>query len=231
MQRNIEVLNGLVVGYKREGRCRYDPQVKQELIGQCTMHGVSVASMAMKNGVNANLRRTWITRSQSGNTVAVKRAVCETTMHGAQTFVPGQVQVQASAYCAAIVMPTKPGGAASKSPAAQMRIQVQLPNKISVDLGQARMDELSGIMQMLSHLPCSRWIRAESCTSTATPLISAKHQRAGKPGRTWPRTERVCASRVCVRQPTQGPHQNPGARSQRVLAAAKTTPGRTIRLA
>ena len=165
-------MNGLVVGYKREGRCRYDPQVKQELIGQCTMPGVSVASMAMKNGVNANVPRTWITRSQRSNTVAGNRAVCETTMHGAQTFVP--VQVQAGAYCAAIAMPTKPGGAASKSPAAQMRIQVQLPNKISVDLGQARMDELSGIMQMLSHLPCSRWIRAESCSSTATPLISTK---------------------------------------------------------
>ena len=52
-------------------------------------------------------------------------------------------------------MLTKACGGASKSSAVSMRIQVQLPNGISVDLGQARMEELSGVMQMLSHLPCS----------------------------------------------------------------------------
>jgi hypothetical protein len=50
MQRNSEVLNGLVVGHKRDGRCRYDPQVKQELVRQCMMPGVSVARMAMHLG-------------------------------------------------------------------------------------------------------------------------------------------------------------------------------------
>lgn len=154
MQRNSEVLNGLVVGHKRDGRCRYDPQVKQALIRQCMMPGVSVARMAMQHGINANLLRTWITKAQISNAPAVQRAVSETAMQDAKAFIP--VQVQAGASCAAIAMPTKAGGAASKSPAASMRIQVQLPNGISVDLGQARMEELSGVMQMLCHLPCSR---------------------------------------------------------------------------
>jgi transposase-like protein len=154
MQRNSEVLNGLVVGHKRDGRCRYDPQVKQELIRQCMLPGVSVARMAMQHGVNANLLRTWITKAQVGNAPAVQRAVSVTAMQEAQAFIP--VQVQAGASCAAIAMPTKAGGAASKLPAVSIRIQVQLPNGISVDLGQARMDELSGVMQMLCHLPCSR---------------------------------------------------------------------------
>ena len=155
MQDNSEVLSGLVVGHKRDGRCRYDPQVKQELIRQCMMPGVSVARMAMQHGINANLLRMWITKSQSSKAITVQRAVCETAARDTQAFIP--VQVEAGASRAALAMPTKAcGAAASKSPAVSMRIQVQLPNGISVDLGQARMQELSGVMQMLSHLPCSR---------------------------------------------------------------------------
>jgi len=153
MQNNSEVLSGLVVGHKRDGRCRYDPQVKQELIRQCMMPGVSVARMAMQHGINANLLRTWITKSQSRKAITVQRAVCETAARDAQAFIP--VQVEAGASSAAVAMPTKACGAASKSPAVSMRIQVQLPNGISVDLGQARMEELSGVMQMLLHMPCS----------------------------------------------------------------------------
>lgn len=153
MQNNSEVLSGLVVGHKRDGRCRYDPQVKQELIRQCMMPGVSVARMAMQHGINANLLRTWITKSQSRKAITVQRAVCETAARDAQAFIP--VQVEAGASSAAVAMPTKACVAASKSPAVSMRIQVQLPNGISVDLGQARMEELSGVMQMLIHLPCS----------------------------------------------------------------------------
>ena len=55
MQKNSEVLSGLVAGHKRDGRCRYDPQVKQDLIRQCMLPGVSAACMAMQHGINANL--------------------------------------------------------------------------------------------------------------------------------------------------------------------------------
>lgn len=154
MQRNSGVLNGLVVGHKRDVRCRYDPQLKQELIRQCMMPGVSVARMAMQHGINANLLRTWITKAQISNAPGVQRGVSETAKQDAQAFIP--VQVQAGTSCAAIAMPTKACGATSKSPAVSMHIQVQLPNGIAVDLGQARMEELSGVMQMLCHLPCSR---------------------------------------------------------------------------
>ena len=97
--------------------------------------------------------RTWITKSQSSNAPAVQRAVFETAALDSQAFVP--VQVQAVAASAEVSMLTKACGAASKSSAVSMRIQVQLPNGIAVDLGQARMEELSGVMQMLMHLPCS----------------------------------------------------------------------------
>ena len=166
MQSNSEVLSGLVVGRMRDGRCRYDPQVKQKLVGQCMLPGVSVARMAMQHGVNANLLRAWIskwkTKSQSSQAITKQRAVCEIAAQDVPAFVP--VQVQAGAVSAAdassvvTMMPTKACGAASKSAAvsASMRIQVQLPNGISVDLGQARVEELAGVMRMLCHLPCSR---------------------------------------------------------------------------
>ena len=177
MQSNPEVLSGLVVGRMRNGRCRYDPQVKQELVGQCMLPGVSVARMAKQHGVNANLLRAWIskwkTKSQSSQAITVRRAVSETAaqdVQEVQAFVPVQVQAvavsAADASSAVTSMLTKVCGAASKSAAVSasasasasvsMRIQVQLPNGISVDLGQARMEELAGVMQMLCHLPCSR---------------------------------------------------------------------------
>ena len=167
MQSNPEVLSGLVVGRMRDGRCRYDPQVKQELVGQCMLPGVSVARMAKQHGVNANLLRAWIskwkTKSQSSQAITVRRAVSETATRDVQevpAFVPVQVQAvavsAADASSAMTAMPTKACGAASKSASASMHIQVRLPNGISVDLGQARMQELSGVMQMLCHLPCSR---------------------------------------------------------------------------
>jgi transposase-like protein len=137
--------------------------------------GVSVARMAMQHGVNANLLRAWIskwkTKSQSSQTITVRRAVSETATWDVQevpAFVPVQVEAvavsAADAPSAMTAMPTKACGAASKSAAisasasasVSMRIQVQLPNGISVDLGQARMQELAGVMQMLCHLPCSR---------------------------------------------------------------------------
>jgi transposase-like protein len=133
--------------------------------------GVSVARMAMQHGVNANLLRAWIskwkTKSQSSQAIRVRRAVSETATWDVQevpAFVPVQVEAvavsAADAPSAMTAMPTKACGAASKSAAisvsVSMRIQVQLPNGISVDLGQARMQELAGVMQMLCHLPCSR---------------------------------------------------------------------------
>ena len=77
MQKSTEVLSGLVVGHKSDGRCRYDPQVKQELVRQCMRPGVSVARMAMQHAVNANLLRTWITKAQ--DTIAKQMAPLKDT--------------------------------------------------------------------------------------------------------------------------------------------------------
>ena len=54
----------LVVGHKRDGRSCYDREAKRELIEASMQPGVSVAGMALRHGINANLLRTWIRRYQ-----------------------------------------------------------------------------------------------------------------------------------------------------------------------
>jgi hypothetical protein len=91
MENESEVLSGLVLGRMRDGRCRYDPQVKQELVRRCLQPGVSVAAMAMRRGVNANLLRKWISHWQSRN--AMQRAVCEVAPQDSSAFLACNSQV------------------------------------------------------------------------------------------------------------------------------------------
>ena len=50
-------------------RNRYSEDFKRQLVAACCAPGVSVASIALANGINANLLRRWISRCQS-NAVA-----------------------------------------------------------------------------------------------------------------------------------------------------------------
>jgi transposase len=149
MQKNSEVLSGLVVGHKSDGRCRYDPQAKQELIRQCMKPGVSVSRMAMQHGVNANLLRTWITKAQ--RTIAKQMVASEVLAPAAQAFVPVKLELHPAPNPPAI----KAARLANKSPPTLVCMQVRLRNGVSIDLGQAPMHELGEVLQMLSALPCS----------------------------------------------------------------------------
>jgi transposase len=60
---NAELMGRLVTGRKRDGRCRYDPQAKLELVRECLKPGASVAKMELRHGISANLPRKWITKS------------------------------------------------------------------------------------------------------------------------------------------------------------------------
>lgn len=72
-ENNPELKTKLIVGHKRDGRCVYSEQGKHALVEACLRPGVSVAKMALSNGVNANLVRKWITEYQ-----AQGRAVTQT---------------------------------------------------------------------------------------------------------------------------------------------------------
>jgi len=152
MVNNSEVLSGLVLSRNRDGRCQYDPKVKQELVKICLQPGVSVAALAMLHGVNANLLRKWITQWQSGN--ATKQAVSDVAPQNASPFLA--LQVQAGAPSARVTAQEKVPAASSNSFAQPLHLRIQLPNGVEVDLGQSRLHDLSAIMQTLCSLPCSR---------------------------------------------------------------------------
>ncbi|WAR46266.1 IS66-like element accessory protein TnpA [Methylomonas rapida] len=60
MENKSRLSRPLVVGHRSNGRCRYDPEAKRELVEACLQPGVSVARMALAHGINANLLRKWI---------------------------------------------------------------------------------------------------------------------------------------------------------------------------
>jgi transposase len=59
-EKHSEVIAGLVVSRKQNGRCIYSARAKHALVEACLRPGVSVARTALINGVNANLVRKWI---------------------------------------------------------------------------------------------------------------------------------------------------------------------------
>jgi transposase len=52
------------VHINRTGRRTYTSAYKRDVVRQCSEPGVSVAAVAMQNGINANLVRRWIVRRQ-----------------------------------------------------------------------------------------------------------------------------------------------------------------------
>lgn len=63
-KRNESELSLMVTGVRRDGRRRYDRQSKLALAKACLEPGVSLAGMALKHGVNANLLRKWVVSYQ-----------------------------------------------------------------------------------------------------------------------------------------------------------------------
>jgi transposase len=54
----------VVTGTRRDGRRRYDQESKRSLAAACLQPGISLAGMALKHGVNANLLRKWVVAYQ-----------------------------------------------------------------------------------------------------------------------------------------------------------------------
>ena len=154
MNDNSEVLSRLVVGHKRDGRCQYDPVAKQELIRQCKQPGVSVSRIAMQHGVNANLLRSWIAKSLLPDAKDVQQTIQTKRLEALPAFVA--VQVQASETPALTGEPERAVRLPRSSPTAPcLRLHVQLPNGVVLDIDTARADELLPVMQLLSTLACS----------------------------------------------------------------------------
>ena len=146
IENDTELSRRLVVGHRRDGRCCYDKEAKEELIEACLQPGVSVARMALQQGINANLLRTWIgkyRRQREAMDMVVVRTPVETAVSARSAFVPViESQVQAPAK-------------SSPRQSSPVQIGAQLPNGVTLDLSGLGLDEMSSILRMLSTLPCS----------------------------------------------------------------------------
>ena len=145
---NAELLARLVVGRKRDGRCRYDALAKQALIDECLKPGVSVARVAMLYGINANLLRTWIAKSNPPHPAGTAHALPVKALASAAAFVAVQV-----------TEPVAPAAAPAPAPApatAALCLHVRLPNGVALDVGQVPLEAMAPVLQLLGTLACSR---------------------------------------------------------------------------
>jgi transposase len=127
-ERVIDVVPGLVVGHKADGRCVYDPAVKRELVRRCLQPGVSVAATALAHGINANLLRLWITRS--GDSVN----------NGPEAVTP-------------VLLPVRTQQTPAMLPHAQSEIEVVLPMGSIRIRGQVCGQSLQVVIDCLSRRP------------------------------------------------------------------------------
>jgi transposase len=122
----------VVTGTRRDGRRRYDPRSKRRLAEACLQPGVSLAGMALRHGVNANLLRKWVVNYQRESTSAAPQAG---TGGPADRFVPVVMAGGADAQMdKSLRAPLRPVVAASASAqAAPSRLRAQLPNGVTLE--------------------------------------------------------------------------------------------------
>ena len=166
-QTNTELLDRLVVGRSVDGRSRYDAQAKLQLVQACLKPGVSVANMALRYGINANLLRKWMTKAAGLNALVAPASAAIKTLGASNPFIAMQIEPDAGAQPASPAALSTTGAAlrsANHAPSERTmpstgptlkRLQVRLPNGVTLDLGETGLDQLSSVVRMLSHLPCS----------------------------------------------------------------------------
>lgn len=129
-ENTTELTRPLVVGHKRDGRCRYDVEAKRELVEACLRPGVSVARVALRHGINANLLRTWITCHQR------RHPVLGTPPEAAKSAF---ISVETKGY-------SKAGG---------LKLEARLSNGVHLELSDASPLDLASVLRLLNDLPCS----------------------------------------------------------------------------
>jgi len=112
-ERVLDVVPGLIKGHKSDGRCVYDAAAKRELVRRCHHPGISVAAMALAHGINANLLRSWITKSarregREGN--------------GAAALVP------VTTVATAVVPSTPKAQSSTRSRSGESSVELELPS-------------------------------------------------------------------------------------------------------
>ena len=130
MENKSRLSRSLVVGNRSNGRCRYDPEAKRELVEACLRPGVSVARIALEHGINANLLRKWINQYREHS-----------------SSVPPSTPATLSAFAPILSMAVpKPVDAT---------LHVALPNGVKLELQGVGLTDLFPLLNDLAALPCS----------------------------------------------------------------------------
>lgn len=131
-----ELGSRLVVGHKRDGRCVYNAQAKQELVLACRESGVSISKVARECGINANQLSAWIRRHERELAKAV-------------TPVASALQMTQPAFVSVAIEATKQEAVVS------VDLQARLPNGVVVDLRGCDMQQTQELIETLGRLRCS----------------------------------------------------------------------------
>ena len=76
----------------RRRRRNHSPEFKAQVVAACVQPGVSIAAIAMANGVNANLARRWVIASEQGERAERVQVASVAARVASPAFVPLQLQ-------------------------------------------------------------------------------------------------------------------------------------------
>jgi transposase len=128
----------LVIGHKRDGRCIYDGQTKRELVQACLRSGVSLAKVARKCGINANVLSNWVRLHERAKATPAAASGEVVEMPASTAFVPVQL-----------------GPTAPEQPVSTVNVQVRLPNGVVVDMNGCELQHAGRLIEALGRLRCS----------------------------------------------------------------------------
>jgi transposase len=128
------------VRINRTGRRTYTHDYKRDVVRQCSEAGVSVAAVAMQNGINANLVRRWMVRQQRERVAASAKPP------------PAMLPVAIDATATASVLEAGIGGNASSKPkrAAAATIEIELYGARIHLRGGVDADALRSVLDVLA---------------------------------------------------------------------------------
>jgi transposase len=103
------------------------PKGELELVRECLKLGVSVAKMALRHGIKANLLRKWITKSFDGSEIGAPPTGTVKVLQNADAFVAVRIEPSQLPTTAPTAAGLCQGQVRHLSEPALMRLQVRLP--------------------------------------------------------------------------------------------------------
>ena len=125
----------------RDGRRRYEPASRDQLVAACLEPGVSVSRLALAYGVNANLVRKWM-----------KKAREERPSPLVSAFVPVRISPDMHSSADDPLTKTEPLGKRSHA----SKVSALLPNGVSLSVECNDVDGLAAIIGALGHVQTER---------------------------------------------------------------------------